>query len=114
MRMSSDMSGSPSDKSYATTPPAQVTNTLPKEKRPNKTPIYISVASDTRAFLPWLRVFCPSDLLPQLKGEKMIAIALTAMGSEPRSPHCGPLIGKSCKFPHLLTLGGQLCAATGG
>jgi hypothetical protein len=113
MRMSSDMSGSPSDKSYATTPPAQVTKTLPKEKRP-KTPIYISVASDTRAFLPWLRVFCPSDLLSQLKGEKMIAIPLTAMGSEPRSQHCGPLIGERCKFPHLLTLGGQLCAATGG
>jgi len=94
MRMSSDMSGCPSDKSYGTTPPDQVTNTLPKEKRFNKTPIYISVASDTRAFLAWLRVFFPSDLLPQLKGQNLIAIPLTAMGSEPRSPHCGPLIGR--------------------
>ena len=50
--MSNDMSGLLSGKPDGTTPNAQVANTcLSARERPNKPPIFISGARDTRAFL---------------------------------------------------------------
>ena len=52
-RMSNDISGPLGDKPDGTTTNAQVTNTcLSAGERPNTTPIFISGARDTRAFLP--------------------------------------------------------------
>ena len=80
-RMSSDMSRPLSDKPDGTTPNAQVTNTcLSAGERPNKTPIFISGARDTRAFLVWLRVSCPGSLSAQLKAEKLMVVPSTANG----------------------------------
>jgi hypothetical protein len=81
-RMSNDMSGPLSDKSESTTPQdAQVNNNcLPAGQRPNKTPIFILGANDTRTFLSWLRASCPGGLTVQHKGEKLIAVRLTADG----------------------------------
>jgi len=54
--MSVDMSGPLSDKPDGTTQHAQMTNTcLPAGELPKKTPIFITGASDTHAFLIWLR-----------------------------------------------------------
>jgi len=44
--MSSDMYSPPSDKADGTNPSAQVTNSLPVEERPTKTPIFISGVRD--------------------------------------------------------------------
>jgi hypothetical protein len=58
-------------KPVGNTPNAQVTKTcLPAGERPNKTPIFISGASDTRGVLAWLRASRPGGLTAQLKGEK--------------------------------------------
>jgi hypothetical protein len=79
--MSEDMSRPLSDKPDGTTSNAQVTNTcLPAGERPNKMPIFISGASDTRSFLAWLRASCPGGLTAQLKGEKMMVVSATADG----------------------------------
>jgi hypothetical protein len=78
-RMYEDMSGPLSDKSDGTTPNAQVTNTcLPAGQRPNKTPTFISDASNTRRFLAWLRASCSGGLTAQLKGEKFMVVPATA------------------------------------
>jgi len=78
-RMSSDMSGPLSDKPDGTTPNAQVTNTcLSAGERPNNTPIFISGACNTRAFLAWARVSCPGGLTAQLKPEKLMVVPSTA------------------------------------
>jgi len=78
-RMSNDMSGPPSGKPDGTTQNAQVANTcLSAGQRPNKTPIFISVARDTRAFLTWLRGSCPGELTAQLKAEKLMDLPSTA------------------------------------
>jgi hypothetical protein len=78
-RMSEDMSGPLSDKPDGTTPIAQVTNTcLPAGERPNKTPIFISGASDTRGFVAWLRASCPGGLTAQSKGENLMFAPATA------------------------------------
>jgi hypothetical protein len=81
-RMSNDMSGPLSDKPEGTTPQhAQVTKPcLPAGQRPNKTPIFISGATDTRTFLFWLRASCPGGLTAQLKGEKLMVVPSTADG----------------------------------
>jgi hypothetical protein len=93
-RVSEDMSGPLSDKPDGTTPHAQVTNTcLPGGQRTNKTPIFISVASDTRAFQSWLRASCPGGLTAQLKGEKLMVVPAPATDSEPWSVRCGPSMG---------------------
>jgi hypothetical protein len=61
--MSSDMSGLLSGKPDGTTPNAQVANTcLPAGQSPKKTPIFISVYSDVRAFLAWLWQSCPGGI----------------------------------------------------
>jgi hypothetical protein len=80
-RLPEDMAGPLSDKPDGTTPNAQVTNTcLPARERPNKTPIFISGANDTRGFLVWLQASCPGGLRAQLKGEKLMVVPATADG----------------------------------
>jgi len=80
-RMSSDISGPLSDKPDGTTLNAQVTKTcLSVGESPNKTPIFISGARDTRAFLVWLRASCPGGLTTQLKAEKLMVVPSTANG----------------------------------
>jgi len=72
--MSNDMSGPLSGKPDGNTPNA----CLPAGQRPNKTPIFISGVTDTRAFLAWLRASCPGGLMAQLKSVKLIVIPSTA------------------------------------
>jgi len=68
--MSNDMFGPLSDMPDGTTLNDQVTNAyIPAGQRPNKTPIFISGVTDTRAFLTWLRASCPFGLMAQLKSE---------------------------------------------
>ena len=81
-RMSQDMSGPLSGTPAGTTFNAKVANTCaPAGERPNKTPIFISCVSDTRAFLAWLPSSCPSGLAAQQKGEKLMVVPSTADGS---------------------------------
>jgi len=80
-RMSSDMTWPLSDKPAGTTPNAQVTNScVSAGELPNKTPISISGARDTRAFLVWLLPSCPGGLTGQLKAEKLMVVPSTANG----------------------------------
>jgi len=80
-RMSNDMSGPLRGMPDETTPNAQVTNAcLPAGQIPNKTPIFISGVTDTRAFLAWLRASCPGGLMAQPKGEKLMVVSSTADG----------------------------------
>jgi hypothetical protein len=79
--MSSDISGPLSGTPVGTTNNTHVANTyVPAGKRPNKTHIFISGVTDTRAFLAWLRASCPSDLTAQLKAEKLMVVPSTADG----------------------------------
>jgi hypothetical protein len=57
-----------------------IAKVAPAGKRPNKTPIFASGASDTRGFLTWLRTQCPSSLSAQLKAEKLMIVPETADG----------------------------------
>jgi hypothetical protein len=58
--MSSDKSGPLSEVPGSTTQHAKVVNTcLLAGQCPNKTPIFIRGASDTRSFLVWLQASCP-------------------------------------------------------
>ena len=94
-RMSNNMSGPLSGMSAGTTLNAQVTNAcLPVGQLPNKTPIFIPGVKDTRAFLAWLRAFCPGGLMAQLKSEKLMVVPQQLTGSAPRSVRCGPLMGR--------------------
>jgi hypothetical protein len=80
-RMSSDMSGPLSATPIGTTKNTHVAKTcVPAGQGPNKTPIFISGVTDTRAFLAWLRASCPSDLTAQLKAEKLMVVPSTADG----------------------------------
>jgi hypothetical protein len=80
-RASEVMSGSLTDKPDGTTPNAQVTNTcLPAGQLSNKTPIFISGASDTRAFLAWIQASCPGGLTAQLKGENLMVVPANVDG----------------------------------
>jgi len=53
---------------------------LPAGQRPNKTQIFISGVTDTRAFLAWLRASSPGGLMAQLKSEKLMVVPSTADG----------------------------------
>ena len=53
---------------------------IPAGQRPNKTPIFISGVSDTRAFLAWLRASYPGGLVAQLKAERLMVVPSTAEG----------------------------------
>jgi hypothetical protein len=64
-----------------TTKHAQVANgSAPPGERSDKTPIFISGVTDTRAFLAWLRESCPSKLTAQLKAERLVVVPATADG----------------------------------
>jgi hypothetical protein len=103
--MSEDMFGPLSDKPDGTTPNAQVTNTcLPAGQRPNKTPIFISGASDTRAFLAWLRVSCPGGPTAQLKGENLMVVPATADGFRAVVSALRSLDGREVVSFHTFTL----------
>jgi hypothetical protein len=52
----------------------------PAGERPNKKPIFVSEASDTRGFRTWLRTHCPNSLSAQLKAEKLTIVPGTAVG----------------------------------
>jgi hypothetical protein len=79
--MSGDMSGPLSDMPIGTTNRAQVANTcLQPGECLNKTPIFISGAGDTLAFLAWLRAACPDGLTAQLNAEKLMFVPSTADG----------------------------------
>ena len=77
--MSQDMSGPLSETPDGTTIQAHVaTDFLPAGQRPNKTPIFISGASDTRAFLFCLRAFSPVGLVAQLRAKSLMVFPSTA------------------------------------
>ena len=71
-----DMSGPLSSMQVGTTEAGAV----PKGKRPNKTPVFVTGVTDTRGFLAWLRTLCPSSLSAQMKGEKLMIVPGTADG----------------------------------
>jgi len=105
-RMSGPLSGKPD----GTTPKAQVGNTcLCAGERPNKTPIFISGARDTRAFLTRQRGSCPGGLTAQLKGEKLMVVLSTANGYRAAVRALRPLKGEGVSF-HPFTLPEDRCA----
>jgi hypothetical protein len=70
-----------------------VTNVAPAAEQ-HKTPIYVSGIVDMRDFLSRIRLFCPSGLTVQIKGEKLMLVPRTAEGfratvSALRSPDVG-------------------------
>jgi hypothetical protein len=91
------MSGPLSGKADGTTPHAQVTYTrLPAGELPNKTPIFITGASDTRTFLAWLRASRPGGLTAQLKGENLMVVQSTANGCRAAVSPLRSLDGGGC------------------
>jgi hypothetical protein len=94
-----------------TTNRAQVDNTcLPAGELPNKTPIFISGARDTRAFLAWLRAACPGGLTAQLKAEKLMVVPFTADGFRATVSALISLdVGEGVSF-HTLTFREDRCA----
>jgi hypothetical protein len=109
-RMSENKSGPLSDKREGTTPKVQVTNTcLPAGERPNKTPFFISGASDTRGFLFGLRASCPGGLTPQLKGEKLVVVPATADGFRAVVSALRSLYGREGVSFHTFTLPEDRC-----
>jgi len=110
-RMSNDISGPLSGMPDGTTPNAQVTNAcLPAGQRPNKTPIFISGITDTRAFLAWLRAYCLAGLMAQLKGEKLMVVPSTADGFRAAVSALRSLDGKDGVSFHTFTLPEDSCA----
>jgi hypothetical protein len=63
-----------------TTPetPKETTTVIPAGESHNKTPIYDSGVTDTRAFLAWLRELCPSGLSAHMRGEFLMLVSKTA------------------------------------
>jgi len=83
---------------------------LPAGQRPNKTPIFISGVSDTRAFLAWLRASCPGGLMAQLKSEKLMVVPSTADGFRAAVSALRSLDGKDGVSFHTFTLPEDRCA----
>jgi hypothetical protein len=109
-RMYEDMSGPLSDKPDGNTPNAQVTNTgLPAGQCPNKTPIFISGASDNRGFLVWLRASSPGGLTTQLKGENLMVVPATADGFRAVVSALRSLDGREGVSFHTFTLPEDRC-----
>jgi len=110
-RMPNDMSGPLSGMPDGTTFNAQVANAcLPAGQRPNKTPIFISGVSDTRAFLAWLRAPCPCGLMAQLKSEKLMVVPSTADGFRAAVSALRYFDGKDDVSFHNFTLPEDRCA----
>jgi len=109
--MSNDMSGPLSDMPDGASSNAQVANAcLPAGQRPNKSPIFISVFSDTRAFLAWLRASCPGGLMAQLKSEKLMFVQSTADGLRAAVSALRSLDGKDGVSFHTFALPKDRCA----
>jgi len=84
---------------------AQVANAcLPAGQRPNKKPIFISGVSDTRAFLAWLRAYCPGGLMAQLKSERLMVVPSNADGLRAAVSALRSLYGKDGVSFHTFTL----------
>ena len=110
-RRMSDMSGPLSGMPNGTTTNAQVANAcLPAGQRPNKTPIFITGAKDTLAFLAWLRASCPGGLMAQLKSEKLMVVPSTADGFRAAVSALRSLDGKDGVSFHIFTLPEDRCA----
>ena len=102
-RMSNNMSEPLSGMPDGITPNAQVTNDcLPAGQRPNKTPIFISVVTDTRAFLARLWTSCPG------------ANALATRSATADTHLRVSLVGASTSPLDALPRGGSLCAVAAG
>jgi hypothetical protein len=106
-----DMSGPLCGMPDGTTTNAQVATTSAalRGERPNKTPIFISGVGDTRAFLAWLRAFCPGGLTAKLKDEKLIVVPSTADGFRAAVSALRSLDGGKCVSFHTLTLPEDCC-----
>jgi len=110
-RMSNDMSEPLSGMPDGTTSNAQVANAcLPAGQLPNKTPIFISGVTDTRAFLAWLRASCPGGLMAQPKGEKLMVVSSTADGFRAAVSALRSLDGKDGVSFYTFTLPEDRCA----
>ena len=84
---------------------AHVTNAcIPAGQRPNRTPIFISGVTDTRAFLAWLRASCPGGLPAQLKADKLMVVPSTADGFRVVVSALRSLDGKDGVSFHTFTL----------
>ena len=109
--ISNDMSGLLSNMPDSTIHNAQVTNAcLPAGQRPNKTPIFISGFTDTRAFLACFREFCPGGMIAQLKSEKLMVIPTTADEFRALVRALRSLDGKDVVSFHTFTLPEVHCA----
>ena len=109
-RMSQGMSGSLSGTPDGTTTHAHVsTACLPAGQRPNKTPIFISVVSNTRAFLAWLRASRPGGLVAQLKAERLMVVPSNADGFRAAVTALRSLDGKEGVSFHTFTLPDDRC-----
>ena len=75
-RMSKDMSGPLSGTPIGTTsaPAAPV----PAGEQRNRTPVFITVVTDIRGFLAWLRSRCLKGITAQMKGENLMVVPVTA------------------------------------
>jgi len=90
---------------------AHVTNAcLPTGQRTNKTPIFISGVTDTRAFLAWLRASCSGGLMAQLKADKVMVVPSTADGFRAAGSALRSLDWKDGVSFHTFTLPEDCCA----
>ena len=104
--MSAPLSGTPA----GTTLNAQVATTcFPTGERPNKTPIFISGVSETRALLAYLRESCTRGLTAQLKGEKFMVVPSTANGFRAAFGSLLSLDGKDGVIFHTFTFPKDRC-----
>ena len=109
-RMSQDMSGPLSGTPDGTTDHTHVaTACIPAGQRPNKTPIFISGVSDTRAFLALLRAFCLGGLVAKLKAERLVVVPPTADGFRAAVTTLRALDGKEGVSFHTFTLPEDRC-----
>ena len=106
--MSSDMSGPLSGMPAGATTNAQVANERAGE-RANKTPIFITGVTDTRAFLAWLRGSCPCQLTAQLKAERLVVVPATADGFRAAVSALRSLDGKGGVSFHTYSLPEDRC-----
>jgi hypothetical protein len=64
----------------ATTYAQVASNSADPASEGHKTPIYVTVVTDTRGFLIWILASCPSGVSAQIKGEKLMLVPRTAEG----------------------------------
>ena len=113
--MSIDIFGPMCDMPDGTTLNAEVANIcVPAGERLNRAPIFNSVLRDNRAFLAWLRAFCPDGLTAQLKNEKLMVVTSTADRFPSRCQRTAvPRCRGGCDFPYLHAPREPLCETSG-